>query len=47
MDCWFIAFEMLAAGCVNIKLCVLLHESPSETLQLLEEAYGKVAMKKS
>lgn len=31
--------------CVNIKFCVFLHKSPSETLQRHEEAYGKVAGK--
>jgi hypothetical protein len=30
----------------NIKLCVFLHKSPSDILQMLEEANGKVAMKK-
>jgi hypothetical protein len=24
----------------NIKCCILLHKSPSETLRMLEEAYG-------
>jgi hypothetical protein len=31
---------------VNIKFCDLLHKSPSQTLQRLEEVYDKVAMKK-
>jgi histone-lysine N-methyltransferase SETMAR len=31
----------------NIKFCVLLKKSPAETLQLLTEAYGAEAMKKS
>lgn len=31
----------------NIKFCVLLHKSPSETLRLLQEAYGEAAMKKT
>jgi hypothetical protein len=30
----------------NIKPCVLLYKSPLQTLQMLEEAYGKVAVKK-
>jgi hypothetical protein len=30
----------------NIKCRVLLHISPSDTLQMLEEAYGKASMKK-
>jgi hypothetical protein len=30
----------------NKKFCVLLHKSPSETLWLLEEVYGKAAIKK-
>jgi hypothetical protein len=30
----------------NIKYCVLLHRSPLETLRVLEEAHGKVAMKR-
>jgi hypothetical protein len=32
---------------VNIKFCILQHRSPSETLQMLEKAYGKAAMKKT
>jgi hypothetical protein len=24
----------------NIQFCILLHKSPSETLRMLEEAYG-------
>jgi histone-lysine N-methyltransferase SETMAR len=31
----------------NIKFCVLLNKSPSETLRMLEKAYGKAAMKKT
>jgi hypothetical protein len=31
----------------NIKCCVLLHESPSDMLRMLEEVYGKVARKKA
>lgn len=31
----------------NIKFCVLLQKSPGETLQMLIQAYGDVAMKKS
>lgn len=31
----------------NIKFCVLLHKSASETLRMLGEAYGKKAMKKT
>lgn len=31
---------------MNIKLCVLLLRSPSEALQILEEAYAKVILKK-
>jgi hypothetical protein len=31
----------------NITFCVLLHISPSETLQMLEEVYVKATMKKS
>jgi hypothetical protein len=31
----------------NIKCHVLPHKSPSETLQILEEAYGKAAMKET
>jgi histone-lysine N-methyltransferase SETMAR len=31
----------------NIKFCVLLKKSPSETLRMLEKAYGKAAMKKT
>jgi hypothetical protein len=31
----------------NIKCCVLQNESPSETLRMLAEAYGKAAMKKT
>jgi hypothetical protein len=31
---------------VNIKFCISLHISPSETLQLLEVAYAKVAREK-
>jgi hypothetical protein len=30
---------------VNITFCVLIHKSPSETLGMLEEAYGKTPMK--
>jgi hypothetical protein len=29
----------------NIKCCVLQQKSPSEKFQMLEEAYGKLAMK--
>jgi hypothetical protein len=29
----------------NIELRVLLYKSPSETLRMLEEAFGKAAMK--
>ncbi|BFY99223.1 hypothetical protein BsWGS_02263 [Bradybaena similaris] len=31
----------------NVKFCVLLEKSPSETLALLNKAYGATAMKKS
>jgi hypothetical protein len=31
--------------CANIKLCVLPHESPSEPLRMLEEAYGMATKK--
>jgi hypothetical protein len=31
----------------NIKCCVLLHKSPSETLRMLEEAYGQAATEKT
>jgi hypothetical protein len=31
----------------NIKLCVFLYKSPSETLRMREEAFGKAAMKKT
>ncbi|XP_054709237.1 protein GVQW3-like [Uloborus diversus] len=31
----------------NIKFCVLLEKSPSETLEMLRKAYGNSAMKKS
>jgi hypothetical protein len=48
MDCWFITNEDVSTEqCANIKFCVLLFKSPSETLQTLEEMYGKVAMKKT
>jgi hypothetical protein len=30
---------------VNIKFCFLLYRSPSETLQMLEKAYGKAVIK--
>ncbi|GBO37790.1 hypothetical protein AVEN_160081-1 [Araneus ventricosus] len=30
----------------NIKFCVLLEKSPSETLEMLKKAYGNGAMKK-
>jgi hypothetical protein len=32
---------------INIKFCSKLHRSTSETLQMLTEAYGADAMKKS
>jgi hypothetical protein len=38
---------MLHTERVNFKCCVLLNKSPSETLQMLEEAYGEAAMKKT
>jgi hypothetical protein len=44
MDSWFVTFENTEHA--NINFCVLLHKSPSETLQILEEPYGKGAMKK-
>ncbi|GBO19597.1 hypothetical protein AVEN_28194-1 [Araneus ventricosus] len=31
----------------NIKFCVLLEKSPSETLEMLKKAYGNDAMKKA
>jgi hypothetical protein len=31
---------------IKIKFCVFLYKSPSEKLQMLEEAYDKAAMKK-
>ncbi|GBN59300.1 Putative uncharacterized protein FLJ37770 [Araneus ventricosus] len=31
----------------NIKFCVLLEKSPSETLEMLKKAYGNDAMKKT
>jgi hypothetical protein len=46
-DCGFISNENV--GCrkhSNIKFCVLLHKSPSETLQMREKAYGRAAMRK-
>jgi hypothetical protein len=40
--------EMLATEQhTKIKVCVLLYKSPSETLQILEEAYGTEEMKKA
>jgi hypothetical protein len=33
--------------CAYIKLCTLLHRSPPETLRMLEESYGKAALKKT
>jgi hypothetical protein len=39
---WIIDLKMLVTEqCSNIEFCVLLHRSPSETLQMLGEAYGK------
>jgi hypothetical protein len=32
--------------CTNIKFCILLHKSPSATLRMFEEPYGKTAIKK-
>jgi hypothetical protein len=32
---------------LTIRYCVLLPKSPSEILQMLEEMYGKAAMKKN
>jgi hypothetical protein len=47
MVSWFVTFENSATEeCANIKLYVLQYKDPSETLQMLEEAYGKVAVKK-
>jgi hypothetical protein len=37
---------VVAEQSVNIKFCVLLQKWPSETLQMLEEAYGIVEVKK-
>jgi hypothetical protein len=31
----------------NIKCCVLLHKYPSGALQMLEETYGKMDIKKT
>jgi hypothetical protein len=38
--------KLLATERVNITFCVLLHKSPFETLQILEEGFDGVAMKK-
>jgi hypothetical protein len=46
--CWFNAFLMSATELhVKIKFYVLLNKSPSETLQMFEEVYGKAAMNKT
>jgi hypothetical protein len=47
-DYWFVILKVFAVEqCANIKFCVLLHKSLSQTLQMLEEeeAHGKVARK--
>ena len=31
----------------NVKFCILLKKTPKETLQMLREAYGEGAMKKT
>jgi hypothetical protein len=31
----------------KIERCILLHESPSQTLRMLDEVYGKVAKNKT
>jgi hypothetical protein len=44
---WHIWKCLLQNNVQNKKFCVLLHKSHSETLRMLEEVHGKVAMKKS
>jgi hypothetical protein len=39
--------DRLYEQCINIKCCAKLDKSTSETLQMLTEAYGADAMKKS
>jgi hypothetical protein len=40
--------KMLAMEqCANLKFSIIQHRSPSETLEMLEAVYGKVAMKKT
>jgi hypothetical protein len=39
--------DRLLEQCINIKFCAKLGKSTSETLQMLTEAYGSDAMKKS
>jgi hypothetical protein len=39
--------DRLLEQCINIKFCAKLGKNASETLQMLTEAYGADAMKKS
>jgi hypothetical protein len=39
--------DRLLEQCINIKFCTKLRKSVSETLQILTEAHGADAMKKS
>lgn len=46
VECWFITYEDIAEESTNLKLCVLLHISPPETIWMFE-IYGKAALKET
>jgi hypothetical protein len=48
MDCWLVAFENVSYKTIcEHTIFVLLHRSPSGTLQMHEEAYDKSSLKKT
>jgi hypothetical protein len=49
-DCWFVAFEHTVSATEqreSIRFGVLLHESPSEALRMIEDCMGMAKMRRA